>query len=131
MIARPARILVPILAVLLVPDSLIAQSTGERGQLVPEAAELRPADRPAALLAPSAATVLTGPLAESPVPITAWNLEAGSAASARVQSRASGVTLLATGATLLIAGSLIDGSAGTVVMVTGAVFAAIGVYRLV
>lgn len=47
----------------------------------------------------------------------------------RQEARDRNLPLIAAGATLLVAGSFIDDSAGTVVMVTGATLAAVGVYR--
>jgi hypothetical protein len=121
---------------LFLPAALAGQSgpvlpqaeSGERGSLYDA-----PASQASRALAPSASPLLFVPgqgllaapeiLAEDTVPPPV--------AVQPEDDRRTNLSLIAAGATLLVAGSFIDGSAGTVVMVGGALFSAVGVYRWV
>ncbi len=128
-----SRAILLVLALFLVPGVLHAAGPGPDGIPVPGGLELTEPDAvgAASLLRP------TTPLpAAASLPATSspgWSHELQGDAPVPFQDRGtrrSGLALVATGATLLVGGSFIDGSAGSVVMVSGVLIAALGVYRM-
>ena len=79
-------------------------------------------------LQPSASSILATP---APVRVAEEEKPAPAETSMRPPSRSSAVPLIAAGLVLLISGAIVDGDAGTILMVGGAGITAYGVYLYV
>ncbi len=125
------RLLLVALALALAPGALHAAAPdGPPPSDGPEMMETA-TDGAASLLQPRAPLVLAAPLPTTSNP--GWSGELEGVVPVPFQDRGArrgGLALVATGATLLVGGSFIDGSAGSVVMVSGVLIAALGVYRM-
>ena len=79
-------------------------------------------------LQPSASSILATP---SPVSVAVEEKPAPAETTMRPPSRSSALPLIAAGLVLLISGAIVDGDAGTILMVGGAGITAYGVYLYV
>lgn len=124
MALTPFRVLLCLLGLVILVPAAEAQ-VGVPAESLDEGSRSRVA---AALAPPASSGLLPPPPLGEPVELVRERRVAA-ADILRQERRRNHLPLIAAGVTLLVAGAFIDDSAGTVVMVTGATLAAVGVYR--
>lgn len=128
MMPAPLRFPFALLSVLILVPSVGEAQTSPSSDSSPRAIAGEARSPAAEALVPRAAVPMRVPAPRAEY--AAARLESGiPVPGIRQEADDRNLPLIAAGATLLVAGSFIDDSAGTVVMVTGATLAAVGVYR--